>query len=101
MAETATLVRHRPPRRDDTPRVPHTAHLRELTMPDGRKLVLDRRFIGFICQGKPEDFDGKTASIIAFKGWAKPIPVIEGFHDLKSWWRIDVMNQSNKENSNG
>jgi hypothetical protein len=36
--------------------VPHTVHLREFRMPDGRPLLLDRRGIGFICavEGSPD-----------------------------------------------
>ena len=65
-----------PPRQaDDRARVPFTAHLRELNLPDGRKLLLDRRAIAFLCEGKPEEFAGKIAC-----------PVTGGYQDLKSWW---------------
>jgi hypothetical protein len=83
----------RPPvRRDATPParrpfVSHVEHLRELTMADGRQLLLDRRSIAFLCQAKPDEFDGKAVCIIAFKGWAKPCPVVEAYADLKAWWR--------------
>jgi len=73
-------------RRDGTrPRVLHAVHLRELTMPDGRKLLLDRRSIAFVCQAKPEEFGGKQVCIISFKAWAKPIPVVDGYYELKTW----------------
>jgi hypothetical protein len=52
-------------------------------------MLLDRRSVAFVCQGKPEEFNGKNVCIVAFKGWAKPIPVIEGYHDIKAWWRGD------------
>jgi len=72
------------------PRIPHTAHLREFEMPDGRKLLIDRRSIGFLCEGKPEEFGGKGVTIVAFRGWAKPIPVVESYAELKRWWRNDA-----------
>ena len=57
-----------PPRQaDDGPRI--------LRLPDGRKLLLDRRAIAFLCEGKPEEFAGKIAC-----------PVTGGYQDLKSWW---------------
>ena len=88
MTNAATIAR--PPLRPDAhPRVPHTVHLRELTLLDGRRMLLDRRSVAFVCQGKPEEFNGKNVCIVAFKGWAKPIPVIEGYHDIKAWWRGD------------
>ncbi len=61
-----TTERARPILQLDTnksqPKIPHTAHLRELEMPDGRKLLLDRRSIAFLCQGKPEEFAGKQVT---------------------------------------
>jgi hypothetical protein len=90
MTDNATITMQHPPgRRDFTSRsrVPHTVHLRELEMADGRKLLLDRRAIAFLCQGKPEEFGGKQVTIIAFKTQAKACPVTAGYHDLKAWWR--------------
>ena len=82
----ATIVRP-PARQDETrPKIPHTAHMRELAMPDGRRLLLDRRSIAFLCEGKPEDFGGKQVSIIAFKTQARACPVTASYDDLKSWW---------------
>jgi hypothetical protein len=70
---TTTIARPAPPRRDDAkPRLPHTAYMREFTMLGGRKILIDKRLIGFICEGKPEDFDGKQVTVVAWKGWAKP-----------------------------
>ena len=90
---TAGLTTIRPPRRDDTrPREPHTVHMRELEMPDGRKLLLDRRSIAFLCQAKPEEFGGKDMTIVAFKTLAKACPVTATYDDLKSWWRGDGAN---------
>ena len=66
---TATTVIRPPPRREldpDRPRIPFTAHLREFSMPDGRKLLLDRRSIAFLCEAKPEEFGGKKVTVIAF-----------------------------------
>ena len=79
-------------RYDRGPKISHTTFLRELTMPDGRKAFIDKRAVAFILEAKPGDFDGKKVSIVAFRTIAKPIPVIEGYHDLKSWWRGDGAN---------
>ena len=76
----------------DRPRTPHTEHLRELEMPDGRKLLLDRRSIAFIVEGKPEEFVGKKVTVVAFKTLAKGCPVLEGYSDIKAWWRGDGAN---------
>jgi hypothetical protein len=92
---TATVTVRPPKRREqsrDTPKVPHTAHLRELEMPDGRKLLLDRRSIAFLCEGKPEEFGGKRVTIVGFKTQARACPVAVGYHDLKAWWRGDGTN---------
>ena len=79
-----------PPRQaDDRARVPFTAHLRELRLPDGRKLLLDRRAIAFLCEGKPEEFAGKAVTVIGFKTMAKACPVTAGYQDLKAWWHGD------------
>jgi hypothetical protein len=93
MSATITV---RPPERQDqsrnAPKVPHTAHLRELEMPDGRKLLLDRRCIAFLVEGKPEEFGGKRVAIVGFKTQARACPVTAGYHDLKAWWRGDGAN---------
>ena len=74
-------------RQDDTrTRVPHTAHLRELNLHDGRKLLLDRRSIAFLCEGKLEEFAGKVVTVVGFKTMAKACPVAAGYQDLKAWW---------------
>ena len=76
-----------PPRQaDDHARVPFTAHLRELRLPDGRKLLLDRRAIAFLCEGKAEEFAGKVVTVVGFKTMAKACPVTSGYQDLKAWW---------------
>ncbi len=74
---------------DGKPRIPHTHHMRELDLPDGRKLLLDRRSIAFLCQGKLEEFGGKTVTIVAFRTLAKAVPVLASYDDLKAWWRAD------------
>ena len=71
---------------EDRARIPFTAHLRELRLPDGRKLLLDRRAIAFLCEGKPEEFAGKGVTVIGFKTMAKACPVTAGYQDLKAWW---------------
>jgi hypothetical protein len=62
-------------------------HLRELALADGRKLLLDRRCLAFLCQGKPEDFGGKEVTIVGFKTMAKACPVLASYADLRNWWR--------------
>ncbi|HXF55279.1 MAG TPA: hypothetical protein VNK52_14275 [Hyphomicrobiaceae bacterium] len=84
----ASIVRS-PERREpgrDRPRVPHTAHLRELEMPDGRRLLLDRRSIAFLAEAKAQDFDDKQTVIVAFRSPARPCPVLADYDDLKRWW---------------
>ena len=80
-----------PPRQaDDRARVPFTAHLRELRLPDGRKLLLDRRAIAFLCEGKPEEFAGKAVTVIGFMTMAKACQVTAGYQDLKVWWQGEL-----------
>lgn len=88
---TTTLSVPSPSRRPDDarPRVSHTAHLREFALPDGRKLLADRRCIAFLCQGKPEEFAGKAVVVIGWKTMAKAVPVLASYDDLKAWWRAD------------
>jgi hypothetical protein len=85
MSDTATTIRP-PERKFDRPKVPHTVHLRELSMPDGRKLLLDRRAIAFIVQGKEDEFKRPDVTVIAFKTPARACPVIESYESLKAWW---------------
>jgi hypothetical protein len=90
---TTTTAARPPDRRFERPRMPHTAFLRELEMPDGRKAYIDKRSIAFLCEAKPGDFDGKKVCIVAFRAsGAKLIPVVETNADLKSWWRGDGAN---------
>jgi len=84
---TARPPFERRPARSDAPRPPHTVHLRELTMPDGRKLLLDRRSVAFLCQAKPEEYGGREVTIVAFKTPAKPCPVVATYEDLRDWCR--------------
>ena len=79
-----------PPQADDRARVPFTAHLRELRLPDGRKLLLDRRAIAFLCEGKPEEFAGKVVTVVGFKTMAKACPVRAGYQELKAWWQGEL-----------
>ena len=99
MAETITIPRPPLHRDDARQKVPHTFFMRELTMLDGRKILVDKRAIAFVCQGKPEEFEGKPATIVAWKTWAKAVPVAEGYDDLKSWWRGDKAGDTAREGS--
>jgi hypothetical protein len=90
MADPATIARRSPPHETERPRTPHTVHQRELTMVDGRKLLLDRRCIAFLCEAKPDEFGGKKVTIVAFKTMAKACPVTPEYSDLKAWWRADA-----------
>jgi hypothetical protein len=96
MVTTDTSASTRSPERREPnrsrPPIPLATFLRELTMPDGRKITIDKRNIGMICEAKAEEFEGKQATIVAFRFWAKPVPVIEAYHDLKAWWRGDGAN---------
>jgi hypothetical protein len=93
MTGTATTAPEHRERRFDRPKAPHTAFMRELTMCDGRKLTIDLRSIAMIVEGKPEKFEGKKVTIVGFRiPGASPVPVIEGYNDLKSWWRGDGTN---------
>ena len=51
-------------------------------MPDGRKLLVDRRAIAFLCECRAEDFGGKEAVVIAFRTQCKPCPVRASYGDL-------------------
>jgi hypothetical protein len=90
---TDTAAPDRPERRHDRdrPRVPITVHLRELTMGDGRKITIDRRSIGMICEADPNKHNGAKLTIVAFRLPAtNPVPVREPYADLKAWWRGDA-----------
>ena len=96
MTDTATdtskrpLVERRYEGKPKPPKEPHTVHLRELLMPDGRRLLLDRRSIAFLCEGKAEEFGGNQVTIVAFKTAAKACPVTTPYDDLVAWWRADA-----------
>jgi hypothetical protein len=65
------------------PWVPHTVHLREFRLPDGRPLLIDRRGVAFLVpvQGSPDKV------IIGLKvHGAKPCPVMATYDDVKAWW---------------
>ena len=89
---TLSIAPRNRPADEARPRIPHTAHLRELSLPDGRKLLLDRRSIAFLCEGKAEEFAGKVVTAVGFKTMAKACPVTVGYQNLKTWWRGDQFN---------
>ena len=91
MTDTTTIPSRPPVRRDmaPRPRVPHTTHLREFTMPDQRKLLIDRRCVAFILQRKEAP---DTQTIIAFKTQAQGCPVVASYTDVKAWWFGDGTN---------
>jgi hypothetical protein len=70
----------------DTPRPPHTAHLREFVMPDGRKLLADRRALAFATPAKPGEFGDKPVTILAFRTNARGCPVLASFEEIRAWW---------------
>jgi hypothetical protein len=73
-------------RNDSRAGVPHIEHLREFRMPDRRRLLIDRRSIGFICEAKAADFGGEDVTVVAFKTQAKPIPVLAKYDEISRWW---------------
>lgn len=89
MTETLSLPAKARRPDDGKPHIPHTAHLREFNLPDGRKLLADRRSIAFLCQGRSEEFAGKVVVVIGWKTMAKAVPVLASYDDLKAWWRDD------------
>jgi hypothetical protein len=76
--------------------VPHTTHLRELQLPDGRRLLLDRRSIAFLCEGKSEEFGAREVTIVGFKSQAKAVPVTTPYSELVTWWRTEAPAASGK-----
>jgi hypothetical protein len=75
MTDQASTIAPRPPLRRDAPSrqfVPHTVHLKEFAMADGRKILIDRRAVAFVCQRKEEP---ATQCIIAFKSGSAGVPV--------------------------
>jgi hypothetical protein len=91
------LVERRYEGKPKPPKTPHTSHMRELLMPDGRRLLLDRRSIAFLCEAKEEEFNGKKVTIVAFKTQAKACPVVSPYDDLVAWWRADAPAGEGKE----
>src|SRR5262245_34592699 len=85
MTILATTTRP-PERRFDRPRVP--PFLRELTMPDGRKVTVDKRHLAFVCEAIKVENGAK--SIIGARSMNSGVPVVEGYHDLIDWWRRHV-----------
>jgi hypothetical protein len=83
---TADATSERRLNRDRPHRVPHTAHLREFQLPDGRRLLVDRRLVGFLCEPKPGEFGDKVCTVMAFKTQAKACPVVAAFDEVRSWW---------------
>jgi hypothetical protein len=65
-------------------------------MPDGRRLLLDRRSIAFLCEGRREEFGGQVVTIIAFKVAAKACPVVASYDDLETWWRGSATESNGK-----
>jgi hypothetical protein len=77
----------RPERRDrDRPYRPHTDHLREFTVADGRTILADRRGLCFAIAAKPHDFGGQAVTILAFRSSVKGVPVLCDYDVVKAWW---------------
>jgi hypothetical protein len=84
MTDATTTTAARPvERRYDRPKVPHTIHLREFKLPDGRPLLVDRRALAFIVPAadKPD-----KNTIMAFRTQAKACPVACPYETVKAWW---------------
>jgi hypothetical protein len=86
----------RPYSKPRPPMVPHTAHQRELLMPDGRRLLVDRRAIAFLAEGKPDEFGTKPVCIVGFKSQAKACPVTTPYDELATWWRAEAPETNGK-----
>jgi hypothetical protein len=84
------LVERRYEGKPKPPKTPHTHHLREFLLVDGRRLLLDRRSIAFLCEAKEEEFNGKKVTIVAFKTPARACPVTTPYDELVAWWRADT-----------
>jgi hypothetical protein len=82
----ATTAPKRIERRPDRPKIAHTTHLREFELPDGRRLLVDRRLVGFLCEPKPGEFGSKVCTVMAFKTQAKACPVVAAYEDVRTWW---------------
>jgi hypothetical protein len=78
----------------DRPRVPHTAFMRELTMPDGRKVTVDKRHVAFICEATKGENGAKA--IIGARSMRSGVPVTEGYHDLVDWWRREITSENGR-----
>jgi hypothetical protein len=66
-APTAAAERHKElqakiPTPAKSPAIPHDAFLQEFRMIDGRRVMIDKRNLGYACEGKPEDFEGTLVS---------------------------------------
>ena len=70
----------------DRPRIPHTIHLKEYRMPDGRALLVDRRALAFAAEAKTGDFGGQQVTILAFRNQTKGCPVLASYEEVKTWW---------------
>jgi hypothetical protein len=90
MTETTTAADDaaKPADRPKRSYVPHTAFLRELTMPDGRKVTVDKRHVAFVCEASKGENGAK--SIIGARSMKSGVAVVEGYHDLVDWWRRSV-----------
>jgi|GEM_PF-6029997 len=69
------------------PRPAAASNLRELTLPDGRRAMVDRRGLSFLCEGKAAEFGDRPVVIVGFRTAARPIPALGSFAELAAWWR--------------
>jgi hypothetical protein len=77
-----SMRRDVPPMR--RPYVPHTAYLKEFNVIDGRKILIDKRAVAFICQRREEP---EKHCIVAFKSGSMGVPIAATYSDLSNWWR--------------
>jgi hypothetical protein len=75
---------------------PPSFFVRELTMCDGRRITIDKRGIGFVCEGNA-GADGKAATIVAFRTNARPVPVREAYDDVVTWWRGPAADKGDRQ----
>ncbi|HEY1244175.1 MAG TPA: hypothetical protein VGF29_05020 [Hyphomicrobiaceae bacterium] len=66
------------------PKAPHTDHVRDFKLLDGRPITIDRRTISFVVANKDQP---EVATVIGMRVWrAAPVPVQSPYEDVRKWW---------------